>query len=152
MGAITPAGFNLLSSSLIENDLELPISSNAVTIGDMLELDVGAVSWTDADASTEYWQLKAIATETVTSAATVVKATLVVSLGQMFSSETVGSSAAADNNDRMILTDANTVNNTGTDSAAQTAVVIQFAPMFDATDKRIKSWIVPGVGVNPDAT
>src|SRR3990167_784629 len=142
MGAITPAGFNLLSSSLIENDLELPISSNAVTIGDMLELDVGAVSWTDADASTEYWQLKAIATETVTSAATVVKATLVVSLGQMFSSETVGSSAAADNNDRMILTDANTVNNTGTDSAAQTAVVIQFAPMFDATDKRIKSWIV----------
>jgi len=148
----TPGGFTLLSSSVVENDLELPISSNAVTIGDMLTLEVGSTTWADAAATLEYWQLKAVATETVASTASTVKATLVVSLAQQWACETTGNSAAADNGDRMILVDANTVNNTGTDNTSDDAVVIQFAPMGAASDKRIIGWIVPGTGVNPDAT
>jgi len=147
----TPGGFHLLTSAIVENDLELPISSNAVTQGDMLHLAVGSVTWADASASTEHWQLKAVATETVTTAETVVKATLVSSVGQIWACETVNDAAAADNGDRMILTDANTVNNTGSDDTSEEGVVIQLTPMGTLTDKRIRGIIVPGIGINPDA-
>lgn len=148
----TPGGFHLLVSSVVENDIEIPISSNAVTRGDMMELDVGAVNWTDADSGTQNWQLKAVATQTVANTATVVLATLVVSLAQQWACETANNSAAADNSDRMLLTDTNTVNNTGTDNTSEEAVVIQRAPMGAASDARIIGWIVPGVGVDTDAT
>lgn len=147
----TPGGFHLLSSSVVENDLQLPVSSNAVTLGDMLELDVGAANWTDADASTEHWQLKAVATETVASSATAVMATLVVP-GQVWACETANNSAAADNGDRMLLTDTNTVNNTGTDNTSEEACVVQLTPMGTAADLRIRGVVVPGIGINPDAT
>jgi len=148
----TPGGFHLLTSGTVEDSIELPISSNAVTQGDLMTLAVGATTWSDGAATLEYWQLKAIATETVASTATVVKATLVVSLSQQWACETANNSAAADNGDRMILSDANTVNNTGTDDTSDDAVVIQRLPMGAASDKRIIGWIVPGSGVNPDAT
>ena len=147
----TPGGFHLLTNASIENALELPITSNAVTAGDMLELDVGAVDWTDADSGTQNWQLKAVAVETVANTASVVLCQL-VSLGQVWASETASDSAAADNGDRMLLTDTNTVNNTGTDNTSEEAVVIQLTPMGIAADKRIRAIIVPGVGVDTDAT
>lgn len=147
----TPGGFHLLSNASVENALELPITSNAVTAGDMLELDVGAANWTDADSGTQNWQLKAVATETVASTATVVLCQL-VALGQVWACETVNDSASADNGDRMLLTDTNTVNNTGTDNTSEEAVVIQLTPMGTAADDRIRGIIVPGVGVDTDAT
>lgn len=146
-----PAGFQLLSAPVVENDLEIPTSSNAITIGDLLELDVGATAWTDADASTEHWQLKAVAAETIASTVSVIKATLVVSVGQHWSCETANNSASADNGDRMLLTDTNTVNNTGTDNTSEEACVIQLSPLGAAADLRIKGIIVPGIGINPDA-
>lgn len=148
----TPGGFHLLTASVVENDLEFPISSNAVTLGDMMELDIGAVNWTDGTAATVHWQLKFVATETVTSSATVVKGTLVSSVGQIWAAETNAASAAADNGDRMILTDANTVSNTGTDNTTKEAVVIQLSPMGTLADARIRGIIIPGSGINPDAT
>lgn len=145
------AGFNLMTEKSVEDGgFQATISSNAITLNDMLELDVGAPTWTDADASTQYWQLKAIAMETVTTAATVINVQLCYP-GQLWAAETANNSAAADNGDRMILTDANTVNNTGTDSAAQEAVFTQLFIIGAVAEKRIGGLIAWGGGINPDA-
>lgn len=146
-----PAGFTLISEKSVESFRPLPISSNAVTEGDLLHLAAGSTTWADGTSSTEHWMLKAVAAETVTTAATSVNAQLVVP-GQFWVAETANNSAAADNGDRMVLTDTNTVNNTGTDSAAQTAVFVQFGTMGTAAEKRIWGIIVLGTGVDPDAT
>lgn len=144
------AGFTPMASSVIENDLELPISSLTLAIADMLELDVGAIAWTVADASTEQWQLKAVCSESATTADSFVKARLVTTL-EPWEAESVNASDAADNGDRMLLTDQNTVNNTGTDSTAEEACFIQMGVLGASSDNRIWGFIVPGRGVNPDA-
>lgn len=146
-----PGGFTLQTDRGVEDGIPVPISSIAVTIGDMLMLTVGATTWVAATSSTTHWERKAVAMETVTSSATEIKVQEVFP-GQMWIAETVNNSAAADNGDRMVLTDTNTVNNSGTDSAAKEAVAIQVSPLGAATDKRILCRIVYGTGVNPDAT
>ena len=145
------AGFKLVKSPY-ESDLmeELTISSLTLSPGDMIELDVGAVAWTVADSSTQHWQKKAVVQEAVTTAATVVKAVPCLP-GMKWEVESVNNSAAADNGDRMVLTDKNTVNNTGTDNTGQTAVFIQDAVLGAAADKRIYGEVVYGSGIDPDA-
>jgi len=144
------AGFTPIRSTSTEEDMLVTISSNAVTLGDMLELDLGATAWTDADASTQHWQLKLVASETVTTAATEIKGRLVAS-GQMWEAESVNASSASDNGDRMLLTDTNTVNNTGTDNTSQEAVFLQLGVLGAASDNRIWGMIIPGTGIDPDA-
>lgn len=145
-----PAGFFLRRSVGTEQALPHPISSLAVSIGDMLDLDVGAVAWTAADANSLHWTKKAVAVEAVANTATSVLAIDVLP-GQLWEAEGVNSAAAADNNDRMVLTDKNTVNNTGTDSAAKEAVFIQTGYAGATTDKRLLGEIVYGNGINPAA-
>ena len=145
------AGFSPLRSTSTEEDVLLPISSNAVTLGDLLELDIGAIAWTDADSGTEHWQLKAVASETVTTSATDVKCRLVAP-GQMWEAESANSSDTADNGDRMLLTDTNTVNNTGTDNTSEEACFLQLGVIGASTDNRIWGVIIPGTGINPDAS
>jgi hypothetical protein len=146
-----PIGFTLLSQPFIEQDVPLTVSSNAIASGDLLDLAVGSVSWEDASSSTQHWQLKAVATETVTTAATTCKARMVSSITQLWVVESANNSDAAHNGDRMVLTDTNTVNNTGTDSTSQNACFIQTGTVGAAADKRIMGIIVPGTGVDPDA-
>ena len=145
------AGFQLMSSDVVEScRARLPISSLTLAIGDMIELDVGAANWTVADNATIHWQHKAICLESATTASTEVLAVL-VQPGQYWEAESASSSAAADNGDRMVLTDQNTVNNSGTDGAAKESVFIQLGTLGAATDKRIWGIIVPGTGINPAA-
>lgn len=144
------AGFQLLSDRGTENSIPLPISSLTLAKGDMLQLDVGATTWAVGDSGTQHWQLKAICMEPAASTATSVLALLVVP-GQVWEVESANNSAAADNGDRMVLTDKNTVNNTGTDSTAQEACFVQLSTLGAAADKRIMGIIVPGTGVDPDA-
>lgn len=146
-----PTGFTLLHQPFTEEDIVLTTSSNAITSGDLLELDIGAVAWTDADSATEHWMLKAVATQTIPSTATTVNARLISSIAQLWVVESANNSAAADNGDRMLLTDTNTVNNTGTDNTSEEACFIQFGTLGAATDKRIIGIVIPGTGINPDA-
>ena len=146
-----PAGFSLVGANSVEDAISLPITSNAVTIGDMLALGVGATTWSDAAATTEHWQLKAVAQETVANTATEIKCQIVYP-GQLWIAETANNSAAADNGDRMILTDTNTVNNSGTDDTSEEAVFIQLAPVGAVAEKRILGMIVYGTGINCDAS
>lgn len=145
-----PAGFTLLTEKSAESMRLITISSNAVTEGDLLELDIGAVAWTDADASTEHWQLKAVAAQTVASSATEVNAQMVWP-GQIWGAEVANNSDAAHNGDRMLLTDTNTVNNTGTDNTSEEACFIQLGTIGAVAEKRVWGLIVPGIGINPDA-
>ena len=144
------AGFTPVRDSHVESDLELPISSLTLAIGDMIELDVGATTWTVADASTEHWQKKAVCSESATTADSVVKARL-VSHGTLYEVETANNTSTDDNGDRMLLTDQNTVNNTGTDNTSEEAIFIQYQPKGAASDQLALGWFVQGEGVNPDA-
>ena len=117
----------------------------------MIELDVGATTWTVGDASTQHWQKKAVCLEAATSSDTIVNAIDVLP-GQLWLMDVAATAAAAHNGDRMVLTDQNTVNNTGTDSTAQTAVVIQRYPETFTDTTSIVGEIVYGNGVDPDAT
>lgn len=146
-----PAGFTLLSQGSIESAREVAVTSNAVTIGDLLALAVGATTWADGTSSTAHWQRKGVAVETIASTATVIKLQMVLP-GQLWIAELANNSAAADNGDRMVLTDTNTVNNTGTDSAAKEAVFIQDGVVGAAAEKRAVGILIFGTGVNPDAT
>jgi len=130
---------------------EATISSNTVAVGDLLELDVGATAWTDADASSEHWQLKAIALDSATTADTTVRA-LLVRLGEVYEVEAANSSSVSHNGDRMLLTDTNTVNNAAADNTSEEACVVQIGTAGAAADKRILVVFTGLQGVNPDAT
>ena len=146
------AGFTPISSVSTEADLELPISTLTLSVGDMLDLAIGATTWTEASATTEHWQLKAVCSQAATTAESFVKARLVSSTGQLWEAETANNSSASHNGDRMLLTDKNTVNNTGTDNTSEEACFIQISPIGAAADKRVLGIIVPGIGINADAS
>lgn len=144
------AGFDYVKDAVDQGMEEVPISSLTLAVGDMLELAVGATTWTAATSSSLHYTKKFIVRKAATSSDTVAKG-FVVKDGMIFIADTANNSAAADNGDRMVLTDSNTVNNTGTDSAAKEAVVIQIAPVGAAADKKILCRVVAGNGINPAA-
>ena len=143
--------FTLVKDPNDTQAINVPISANAVSVGDMLELDVGAVAWTDATAATDNWQKKAVAIETVTASATYVKAIPVLP-GQFWEATGANNSAVTDNGDSMILTDKATVNNSHTNDASEEAVFIQYNAIGINTDKKIFGEIVFGSGIDPDAS
>lgn len=131
---------------------ELPISSQTVSVGEVLELDAGAVNWTTADASTEHWQKKAVAIEAATGSDSVVQAIL-VNDGQLWEADAENSSDAAHNGDRMeIASGGLTVANDGSDQSGQVACFIQRAPVGPTADAVVVGYLIAGTGVNPDAS
>lgn len=142
--------FKIIGERLTQNTFSAPISSITVAKGDLLVRAVGATTWSLATSSSEHWQLKAVAQGAATTSDTSVLA-VEVQPNCRVEVETVNNSAAADNGDRMVLTDANTVNNTGTDDTSQNAMFIQESPVGAAADKRVTGILVWGSGVNPDA-
>ena len=103
------------------------VSSQAVTIGDaLMEYNTGSAT-KDVDpatSATTTYGIKAVAVETVTSAATQVLAILVTPF-QTWSADTTNPASTSHNNQKMVLTDKSTVNNTGTTSTAATAIFEQ---------------------------
>jgi len=144
------AGFKILKDINDSPAKKLPISSLAVTIGDLLELAVGATTWTAVTASSEYFTRKAIAMETVTSSATEVLCQEVNGTETVEVDCVAGTANADDNGDRMIATDKDSINNTGTDDASENVVFIQDG--VGSTTSKIIGRIIVGNGVNPDAT
>ena len=146
-----------MSHRLIKDPLDtqaelLPISSKTVTNGMVLELDVGATTWTLGDASTEHWQKKAIAMESATTSAVEVKAKMIAE-GQLYEVDLANNSNSDHNGDRMILSAGGlTVNNTGSDVTGKEAVFIQKAPVGPTADAKAIGWFVAGTGINPDAS
>lgn len=129
-----------------------PISSQTVSVGEILELDAGATAWTTGDASTQHWQRKAVAIESATTSDTEVKAILVNDY-QLWEADADNSSSTSDNGDRMLFGSTGlTVTNSGSDDTSQEACFTQKAPVGDASDSTVLGWLVGGTGVDPDAT
>ena len=99
------------------DELELkkyPISSQTVAVGDLFERLAGATTWTACTDTSNFFSRKVIAYEAANSSATEFLG-YEVRGDEAVEAEVANAAAAADNGDRMVLTDKNTVNNTGTD-------------------------------------
>lgn len=131
-----PAFFTLVGDRAEHAMIEVPISSITVTVGELLELVDGAATWTAATATSNARTLKGVAQEAASSAATVVKV-LLCGTSQLWVAATTNNADSAHVGDRMVLTDANTVNNTGSDNTGAAAVFQMLAVSGATTDKRI---------------
>lgn len=120
------AGFNLKSNLNEVEYRKVRVASQAYTIGDavMLDLTSDSVDVVPATSSTTVQLIYGVAIETVTSAATELLIA-VIEPSQKWEVETANAVSANHNYQRMVLTDKDTVNNTGTDSTADEAVVRQ---------------------------
>ena len=117
-------------------------SSLAITAGDLLVYSRSAGTVIKATSSTSREDVAGVAVETITSSDTSVLMQR-VSDHDEFVVNTTNNSNATHNYQRMVLTDENEVNNTGTDSTSDAAVVEQISPVGAAADKKILCRFVP---------
>lgn len=130
-------GFKLIQQSAQDEYKNLRIASQAYTIGDlvMVDLTADAIDVVPATSSATTTKVFAVAMETVTSAATTALFCL-IKPDQRWVADVTNAPVTNDNFERMILTDARTVNNTHTDDTSVNAVFQQMG-VVDATAKRI---------------
>lgn len=142
-------GFKVLSTI---NEVELrplPISSQTLAVGDLIELTAGSTTWAACTSSSNFFSRKAICYAAATSSDTTVLA-LELTGRELLEVESANTADAAHNGDRMLLTDKNTVNNTGTDNTSQNVCFIQSG--VGSTTTSIVGRVIVGNGVDPDAT
>lgn len=129
----------------------LPISSLALAVGDVIELNTGATAWTIANASSEAWERKAVVMEIVTTSAVEVKA-IIANTSQIWDVDCTNNSSSSDDGDTMLLSaTAGEVNNTGTNATGEEACFLQLKAVGAATNKRIQGYFTDLAGLNPDA-
>lgn len=140
------AGFRLLRDNQDKGAHAIPISSQTVLVGDLLDLAVGATTWTVCTSSSVSYTRKALA---VASAVSGDAEVLAIELDG-FEDVQAQSGAASDtahNGDRMALTDKNTVNNSGTDVTTTTVGFIQRGAVGATGDNQIWGNVLVGNGV-----
>lgn len=118
------AGFSLKSNLNEVAMRRFKISSQAYTAGDAVMRSTTAGTVVPATSSTTGDTLIGVAMETVASTATSLLVALIDS-SQVWECEVANTVNVAHNQMKMVLTDANTVNNTGTDSVADAAICMQ---------------------------
>ena len=112
------------------------ISALALAVGDLVAYDRANEIVIKATASSTVEELAGVVVEATTTADTSVLLQEITD-GDEFVADTANNSNSAHNYHRMILTDHDTVNNTGTDDTTDAAVVMQIAPVGAAADKKI---------------
>lgn len=128
-------GFKLIADPESTEYRQFTIASQAYTIGDVLAYSRSAADVIPGTATTLTTDVAAVAMETVASTATSILGCLVASR-QRWSADVTNATNVAHNFQRMILTDARTVNNTGTDSTTSAAIITQLG-VVDSVGKRI---------------
>ena len=118
------AGFTILRDNADKGAHAIPISSQTVLVGDLLDLAVGATTWTVCTSSSVSYTRKALAISSATSSDTEVNA-IELDGSEDVQVQGANAGATADNGDRMALTDKNTVNNSGTDVTTTTVAFVQ---------------------------
>lgn len=143
--------FRLVKDSMDTHTENLEISSVAVAVGDLLELNPGsAESWVLATSSSEFWTPKAVATASAVSGDTEVKAVIVTPY-QLWEADVTNNGASAHDNQLMVLTDEATVNNTGTNSTANSAIFRQKNFTGAAADNTVVGYLAVGHGLDVPA-
>lgn len=142
--------FELIGDYTDKGTFLAPISSQTLAVGDLIERTAGATTWAATTSSSDFFTRKAICLEAATSSDTEV---LAVELDgtESVKVESANNSNTAHNGDRMALTDANTVNNSGSDVTGQAVGFIQDGVSGSAAEKRIIGKVLVGNGVDPDA-
>lgn len=114
------------------------IASQAYTIGDAVMLDrtSDGIDVVPATSSTTTTNIYGVAMETVASSATELLIA-VITPGQVWEVEAANNSVVNNKMQRMLLTDANTVNNTGTDNTTDEAVFMQTGVVGALADKKL---------------
>ena len=125
----------------------LTMTSATYAVGDLVELVNGTTSWAKCTSSSNHFTRKAI---TMASGTTVTSLLCMELNGtEEVQAESTNTANTAHNGDYMVLSDENTVNNTGTTSSAQTACFVQDGV---AGTTQIVGRVIVGGGVDPDAT
>jgi len=144
------AGFAVIKDSQSKPFTRVTINSTSHSYGDLIELVNGTAYWAACTSSSNYFTRKAICMETVSSGTSILVRELDGT--EIVSAESANNSNSTHNGDNMVLTDTNTVNNTGSTSTAQTACFVQDGTIGVNTDKLIYGRVIVGKGVDPDAT
>jgi hypothetical protein len=147
----TITGFSVIKDHNSKSFKKVAISSITVARGDLLENVGGATTWTACTATSNYFSRKAIAQEAATTAATSI---LVRELDgtETVMAETAADTSASHNGDAMVLTDSNTVNNSGTTATTQYVAFYQDGTIGATGSRLIYGRVCVGNGVDPDAT
>ena len=132
------AGFNLRKDPNVTQYKKVRVASQAYTIGDAVMLDrtSDAIDVVPATSSSTTLNIYGVAMETVTSSATSLLIALLTP-EQEWSVQSANNSNTGHNYQRMLLTDANTVNNTGTDNTTKEAVFMQIGIIGAVADTHI---------------
>lgn len=145
-------GFKTVRDDRDKGSIALPISSIAVTVGDLLEqLEAEASTWTLVTTGSFCTSRKAIATQTVASGATEVNGVLLDGT-ELVEVGATNNSTTDDNGNGMIIGTATTgamvINNTHTTVATNqdAQIFLQHGIVGAAADKRILGWVMVGSG------
>lgn len=143
------AGFTILRDDRDKGARMLPVSSLTAADGDLIELTAGSTTWAKVTSSSDHFTRKAI----VQGAWTSVSELLAIELdgSEDVQVQSANSSNASHNGDRMAFTDANTVNNSGSDVTGQAVGFVQTGIVGAAGDNQIVGHVLVGNGVDPDA-
>ena len=117
------AGFKRIEGS-DRGNVRRTISSLALAVGDLVAYDRANAKVIKATSSTSVEDVAGVVVEATTTANTEVLLQRVLP-GDVYEVESANAGNATYNYQRMVLTDENTVNNTGTDSTADGAVFMQ---------------------------
>jgi len=129
-------GFRLIADPDNTEYRVFTIASQAFTIGDSVDISRTAATVVPSTSTSKDYEVRGVAMETVTSAATQLLVALVTPR-QRWSVDATNNSNATHNGQRQVLTDKSTVNNTGTDSTSASAVVEQIGFTGVVGDKRL---------------
>lgn len=124
------------------------ISSVAFVVDDLAAFDRTNEVVIKATSSTSMEDVAGVVVEATTTADTSVLVQRPSEFDEFIVS-TTNNSDAAHNYHRMVLTDENEVNNTGTDSTSDAAVFMQLGPVGAAADKKIRGRFVTRVDRAP---
>ena len=127
-------GFKLVKGYDDDDVLVVGSNSTIIVVGDVMFKVAGATYYTLGTVAAVAGQRKVICTKAAVVADDNVQG-IQVHPGQLYEVETANNSNTAHNGHRIVLTDANTVNNTGTDDSA--GVVTQEAIIGAVGDKKI---------------
>lgn len=116
--------------------IERTLSSLALVVGDLVTYNRSAYKVQKATVASEASDLAGIVKEATTTASTIVKLQTITPWDE-YIVDTTNESNVAHNYQRMLLTNENTVNNTGTDNATDEAVFIQIGVVGAAANKKI---------------
>ena len=112
------------------------VSSLTAVINELLDYDRANEVLIAATSSSTIESLAGVSVKAIASGDTTAQVKEIVD-GDEYVVDTTNNSDSAHNYHRMVLTNSTTVNNTGTDSTADTAVFMQVAPIGAASEKKI---------------